>query len=123
GFPSKTAYCSSKSALLGFSNALYAELYDTHVRVSVAIPPAVDTNLIRKGMAYDQFKKQKEEDFVARSGMPVEPVARNIIKGMMKGRFRIRIGMTVRVLDAMSRHFPTATHTLLAINKSRIDFL
>src|SRR5437868_9691312 len=58
GVPSKTAYCSSKAALLGFSNSLYAELFDTGVRVAVAFPPAVDTNLVRKGMAYDEDQKR-----------------------------------------------------------------
>lgn len=44
GFPNKTAYCSSKAALLGFSKALYTELYGTSVRISVVIPPAVLTS-------------------------------------------------------------------------------
>lgn len=123
GFPNKTAYCSSKAALLGFSNALYTELYGTGVRISIAIPPAVDTNLVRNGVAYDEMKKQREAEFVARNGMPVEKVARKIIAGMMRGSFRIRIGATVRVLDVMCRWFPTLTHTLIARNKSRIGFL
>lgn len=123
GFPNKTTYCSSKAALLGFSNALYTELYETSVRVSIAIPPAVDTNLVRNGVAYDEMKKQREAEFVARNGMPVEKVARKIIAGMAKGNFRIRIGLTVRVLDVMCRWFPTVTHTLVARNKSRFGFL
>lgn len=61
GFPSKTAYSSSKAALLGFANALSAELYDTGVSVSVVIPPAVNTNLIKSGMAYDEIKKQQSK--------------------------------------------------------------
>src|SRR2546423_2541545 len=101
GFPNKTAYCSSKAAFLGFSNALYTELYQTCVRVSIAIPPAVDTNLVRREVAYDEMKKQREAEFIARNGMPVERVARKIIAGMMRGKYRIRIGLTVRVLDAM----------------------
>ncbi len=123
GFPHKTAYCSSKAALLGFSNALYTELYETSVRVSIAIPPAVDTNLIRNGVAYDEVTKQKEVEFVARNAIPVEKVAQKIIAGMMRGHFRIRIGLTVRLLDVMCRWFPTMTHTLIARTKSRIGFL
>jgi short-subunit dehydrogenase len=123
GFPNKTTYCSSKAALLGFSNALYTELYETNVRVSIAIPPAVNTNLIRNAVADDEMKKQREAEFLARNGMPVEKVARKIIAEMMKGGFKIRIGLTVRVLDVMCRWFPTLTHTLVARNKSRVGFL
>jgi short-subunit dehydrogenase len=123
GFPNKTAYCSSKAALLGFSNALYTELYETTVRVAIAIPPAVDTNLIRNSMSDDEMKKQREAEFVARIGIPVEKVAQKIVAGMMRGNYRIRIGLTVRILDVMCRLFPTATHTFVARNKSRIGFL
>ena len=123
GFPNKTAYCSSKAALLGFSNALYTELHETGVRISIVIPPAVDTNLVRSGVAYDEMQKQREMEFVARNGVPVEKVARKIIAGMMRGSYRIRIGLTVRTLDVMCRWFPTLTHTLVARNKSRIGFL
>ena len=91
--------------------------------VSVVLPPAVDTNLVRNGVACDETQRRRELDFVARNGMCVERVARRIIEGMMKGKFRIRIGATARCLDVMCRYFPTATHTLLARHKSRIDFL
>jgi NAD(P)-dependent dehydrogenase (short-subunit alcohol dehydrogenase family) len=123
GFPHKVSYCSSKAALLGFSNALYTELHGTGVRVSVAIPPAVDTNLVRNGVAYDEAKKQREVEFLARNAMPVEKVARGIIAGMVRGDFRIRIGLSVRILDVMCRWFPTLTHTVVAGNSSRIGFL
>jgi short-subunit dehydrogenase len=123
GFPNKTAYCSSKGALLGFSNALYTELYDTNVKVCLVIPPAVDTNLLRSGLASDDSAKQKEVDFIARNGMPVEKVARKIIAGVTNRHFRITIGMQMRVIDCLCRWFPTATHVLLARNKSRFGFL
>jgi short-subunit dehydrogenase len=123
GFSNKTAYCSSKAALLGFSNALYTELYETTVRVSIVIPPAADTNLVRNGVADDEVKKQREAELLARNGMPVEKVARKILAGMMRSNFRIRIGLTVRILDVLCRWFPAVTHTLVARNKSRVGFL
>jgi short-subunit dehydrogenase len=123
GFPNKTAYCSSKAALLGFSNALYTELYDTSVRVSIVIPPAVDTNLVRKGVAYDETKRRSEVEFIGRNAMPAATVARKMIEGIRRGDFRIRIGLTVRVLDVLCRWFPTMTHFFVARNKGRVDFL
>lgn len=123
GFPNKTAYCTSKAALLSFSKALYTELYETPVKISVVIPPAVDTNLIRNGVAYDELKKQKEIAFMVKKAMPVEKVARKIISGMLKDRFIIRIGVMPRTVDFIGRWFPAATHNLLATNKSRIDFV
>lgn len=103
GAPNKVAYCSSKAALVGFSGALYTELAHTSVRVCIAIPPAVATNLI---------KDAREAHFVARHGLPVDVVARKMIAGMLRGTFRIRIGVAVRLIDTVCRLSPTAVHAL-----------
>ena len=44
GIPGLAAYCGSKSAILGFSEALHHELYGTGVGVTVVSPIAVKTN-------------------------------------------------------------------------------
>ena len=123
GFPGKTAYCASKAALVGFSYALYTELFETNVRVSIAIPPAVQTNLVHRGLAYDPVKQRLEADIVARHAMPVNEVAGVIINGMMDGELRITMGWKWRLLDVMSRWFPTATHRLIGTYKSKITFV
>jgi len=46
GFPGYSAYCASKFALRGFSQALSRELADTHVTVKYLSPRATKTNLI-----------------------------------------------------------------------------
>lgn len=66
GFPNKTAYCASKAALVAFSYALYTELFETNVRVSIAIPPAVDTNLVRRGGATTAMFQRLTRSFLIR---------------------------------------------------------
>jgi len=38
GFPGKTTYCSSKSAVMGFTNSLRTELAETTIKVSMLYP-------------------------------------------------------------------------------------
>ena len=123
GFPGKSAYAASKGALLAFTNALYAELHDVGIKVSLVIPPAVDTNLVRRSPGVgDPARLRREIEFLERKGMPVERVARSIVNGMERGRFRIRIGVFIRALDAISRRYPALTHWFIARNQRRFGF-
>ncbi|MCA9773814.1 MAG: SDR family oxidoreductase, partial [Myxococcales bacterium] len=65
GFPGKTAYCASKFALHGFSQALRAELHGTGVGLTCVYPGPVDTNLIRRSRTADPAKRDAEAAFVA----------------------------------------------------------
>ncbi|MCB1324782.1 MAG: SDR family oxidoreductase [Spirochaetales bacterium] len=123
GFPGKSAYAASKGALLAFTNVLYAELHEAGIRVSLVIPPAVDTNLVRRSPGVgDPARLRREIQFLERKGMPVERAARLIVNGMESGRFRIRIGLFMRVLDLISRRYPALTHWLIARNQKRLGF-
>ena len=57
GIPRESAYCASKYALCGWTEAVHLDLWDTPVQVKLVIPGAVDTEIWDKpdeeGAAYD----------------------------------------------------------------------
>jgi short-subunit dehydrogenase len=123
GFPGKTAYSSSKSAILGFSNSLKTELTGTTVKVSIVIPPPLDTGLVIKGKHIDEAKKQKEAAFLQKNGMHINKAAKLIVRQIEKGKFRIVIGTMMFWIDIASRLFPSLLHRLIGKNKNKIDFV
>ena len=123
GFPGKTAYSSSKSAIMGFTNSLKTEITNTTVTVSLVIPPPLDTELIKKSKHVSESKKEKEVNFLKRNSMPIEKAARKIVLQIKKGKYRIVVGPMMFWIDLASRLFPTTIHNLISHNKKRIDFI
>ncbi len=89
GFPAKTAYASSKSAVMGFTNSLKTELADTTVKVSMVIPPPLDTGLVINSKHIDDNKRNNEANFLRQYGMQLDKAARKIVLKIKTGRYRI----------------------------------
>ncbi len=123
GFPGKTAYASSKSATLGFTNALKTELADTNVKVCMVIPPPLDTGLVRNGKHIDEKKRENEIRFMKRHELPLDKTSKKIVKQIRKGKFRIVIGPMMFCTDLISRLFPTLMHNIIGKYKSRFEFI
>jgi short-subunit dehydrogenase len=123
GFPGKTAYGSSKSAVLGFTNALTTELTSTSVKVCLVIPPPLDTGLVRNSRHIDDKKRESETLFLKKNGLPLGETAKKIVNQIRKGKYRIVIGMLMFWIDLLSRLFPTRLHQMIGKNKKRFDFI
>jgi short-subunit dehydrogenase len=123
GFPGKTAYSSSKSAIMGFTNSLKTEMTNTTVKVSLVIPPPLDTELVKNSKHVSESKKEKEVNFLKKNSMPIEKAARKIIIGIKKGKYRIVVGHMMFWIDLASRFFPTTVHNIISHNKKRIGFV
>jgi len=123
GFPGKTAYGSSKSGVLGFTNALKTELADTTIKVCLVIPPPLDTGLVKNNKHIDDQKRESEARFLEKNGLPLSTTAKKIVKQIRKGKYRIIIGTMMFWIDLFSRLFPTLVHKLIGKNKRRFDFI
>jgi short-subunit dehydrogenase len=123
GFPGKTTYASSKSAIMGFTNSLKTELVYTNIKVSLVIPPTLDTGLVRNGKYADEQKHRNEISFIAKKGMPIEKAAKKIVLQVIKGKYRIVIGSRMFLIDLLSRLFPTTIHRLTGKYKRQFDFV
>lgn len=123
GLPGKTAYCTTKFAIRGLTEALRAELYGSGISVTCVYPGAVDTGLIRSSRAVDVRKRDLEVDFVAQRGLSLDHVAQRIIKGIQRKQARILIGRDTYLIDIMSRLAPALTQSLVGRFQHLVPFL
>ncbi|MDJ0762412.1 MAG: SDR family oxidoreductase [Myxococcota bacterium] len=86
-----TDYCASKFAIIGFSEALRAELKPRGITVSVLCPPDTDT----PGFEEENKTKPPETAAISKNAKTMQPedVARVMIRGMKKGKFLILANM------------------------------
>ena len=88
--PYRSAYAAAKHAIVGFYDALRAEVFDSGVSVSVIFPGFVRTNvslsaLTADGSAHAKVDPQQE------TAMPAEEFARHAVAALAKGESRIII--------------------------------
>jgi NAD(P)-dependent dehydrogenase (short-subunit alcohol dehydrogenase family) len=112
--PGQAAYGASKAAVKLFTEALFAELQGTPVSVTVVFPGGVGTNITAnsgvdtaKMMASMEGKKMPKTTTAVDAG-------RQIIEGMEKGAFRVRIGSDAKFMDRLSRLNPKRATLLIA---------
>jgi 3-dehydrosphinganine reductase len=86
-----TAYCASKFAVTGFTDALRSELKPRGIKVFIVYPPDTDT----PQLAYEnQFKPPETRSFSNyQSAKSAESVAAEIIHGMQGGKYVILPGL------------------------------
>lgn len=103
GVPGRTAYCATKFAMNGFLEALRAELAPKGLRVMIAYPGTIDTDLRKRGFGPGGSPAGVSMIRDDRA-MPVETCARLIREGMEMGRRevlmtpRIKLGRWLRLL-------------------------
>jgi short-subunit dehydrogenase len=100
-FPGQTVYGASKAAVKLLTEGLYAELLDTHVRVSVIMPGAVATAITENSGV---------EAPAAGSGKvpmtPADKAARIMVAGIEKDRLHIYVGPDARLMSLAIRVAP-----------------
>jgi short-subunit dehydrogenase len=120
--PTKAAYAASKHAARAFTEALGAELYGTGIVVTAAYPGATATELVRRGYAVDQVKREREAEFLTR-GMHPDVVARKILRGIERGRARVLVGKDARLIDVATRLAPSVVRGVVRRFWRRVPFL
>lgn len=122
-FPKQTIYGASKAAIKIFTEGLYAELKQTHVKVTVVHPGAIMTNITQNS----GLGGPKIEGDDSTKGMALSPskAAEIIIKAMEKNKFRVTVGKDATILDLFYRLNPKmATNFIGKMMKkslSRVD--
>jgi len=99
-----TDYNASKFAVLGFSEALRAEMLEYGIELFVLCPPDTDT----PGLVVENRTKPPETVAISAGVglMTAEAVAQAMIQGMEKGRFVIIPGFEGKFSVSMKRHLP-----------------
>ena len=104
--PGQTIYGAAKAAVKLFTEGLHSELTNTNVRVTVAFPGAIDTNIAANSGV--ELSPNWENSNRQRSFKPLAPskAAQIIIDGMEKDHYQILVGRDSAFLDFIYRVSP-----------------
>ncbi len=108
GVPLRTAYCAAKHGLIGYADALRAELSQSGIRVHVVCPGSVATEVSRNALNADGSRRGTSDKAID-EGIPPADAARAIVDAMAEGTREIivargaeeRMGKARRTSDAL----------------------
>ncbi len=116
GVRNRSAYSTSKHAVMGFFDSLRAELGDQGIKVTTIVPGYIKTNL-----AASAFSDEKSAASVAKAvegGMDADKCADVIVRRMKKGDKEIAVGEGREMLILpIKRFFPQLAFRILANEK------
>lgn len=108
--PEQTAYCASKFAVRGFTEALRHELESTNVRVSTVHPGGIKTNIARNSRVGaetpEEYKQEGVKFFDQVAQTSAEAAAAAILRGIKAENPRILIGRDAHAINYIQRIFP-----------------
>ncbi|WDE02295.1 SDR family oxidoreductase [Thalassomonas actiniarum] len=114
GVPYRTGYCAAKHAMMGFFDALRAEVARENIYVSTVTPGFIRTNISNKALNGDgsEFGKMDQD---IQAGMDVAQAASKIVKGWKKGRPEIAVGKGMEMHALwIKRFFPKLLQKIVA---------
>lgn len=110
--PGQAVYGASKAAVKLLTEALYAELKDTNVNVTLVFPGAINTNITGNSNV-------KLVDGVSASNtkfkmLAPEKAAKQIVKAMQKKKLHVYIGNDSKIMNKLNRLAPQTSTNLIA---------
>jgi NAD(P)-dependent dehydrogenase (short-subunit alcohol dehydrogenase family) len=118
GFPGQGAYCASKFAVRGFTEALHHELAGTGVHVSSVHPGGIKTNIARNARPGEGVEPTRKAtaavDFEKLAPTTPEKAAERIVHGILRNEPRILIGNDATAIDRTQRLFPQGYWKLMS---------
>lgn len=108
GMAGQTAYCTTKFAVRGLSEALWEELRPTTIGLTVVHPGGVATEIIRSAKGDDPELLERLGDFYERRAMSPQKAAAKIIRAVEKGKPRLLITPEATFGDLIKRLWPVA---------------
>jgi NADP-dependent 3-hydroxy acid dehydrogenase YdfG len=119
GFPHQSAYCASKFAVRGYTEALRQELRGTGVRAATVHPGGVKTNIVANAR-YRADHRGEHADvasaaaaFAQIARTTPEKAAKIIHEGIENGRPRIRVGSDAVLFDLLARFAPNRYYDIV----------
>ena len=91
GVKLRTGYCAAKHAVMGFFDALRAEVTQYGISVSTITPGFIKTDVSKNAVTSDGEKFGVDDDDIA-AGMDVDKCARIIVNKLNKGAKEIAVG-------------------------------
>jgi NADP-dependent 3-hydroxy acid dehydrogenase YdfG len=126
GMPYQSAYCASKFAVRGFTDALRQELRGTGVRAVTVHPGGVKTSIARNARVRKdpegrgRSHEQMAAEFEALLRTTPDKAAEIICRGVDRGKARILVGPDAYVFDTLARVTPTHYYDVMALLEKRL---
>ena len=126
GMPYQSAYCASKFAVRGFTDALRQELRGTGVSAVTVHPGGIRTNIARNARIRSdpagrgRTHEQMAAEFEAITMTSPEKAAEIICRGVERGKARILVGPDAYAFDALARVAPTHYFDIIAQAEKRL---
>ena len=119
GFPHQSAYCGSKFAVRGYTDAIRQELRRTGVSAVNVHPGGIKTNIVANARFHSDHRGRHEDvtsaaaDFAQIARTTPEKAAEVIVAGVERGRARILVGPDARAFDLLARLAPTRYYDVI----------
>ncbi len=105
GVPMRTAYCAAKFGLIGYADALRAELSQSGVSVHVICPGSVATDVSRNALTADGSARGKSDKTIDNGIAPAD-AARTIVDGVAQGAREIIVAEGMELAMGELRRTP-----------------
>lgn len=117
-FPTQSAYCASKFAVRGFTEALRHELRDSPVNAVAIHPGGIRTHIVDNARFHVDDQGGTDHaamsaDFLKLARTSPEKAAETIHRGVEKGKDRILIGADAAFLSLLTRVAPVRYYDVL----------
>ncbi|MFC2104920.1 SDR family oxidoreductase [Bacteroidota bacterium] len=111
GFPLRSAYSAAKHALHGFFETLRSEVDDYNIKVLIAFPGRIKTNislhaLTKDGTAHGKMDKGQN------TGISVEKCAKQYVNAIRKDKKEVLIGASELLMVYIHKFFPKLFYKL-----------
>lgn len=107
GVPMRSAYCAAKFGLIGYADALRAELSQSGVAVHVVCPGSVATDVSRNALIADGSARGKSDTAID-GGIPPDEAATAILDGLAAGQREIVVARGFELAMGEMRRTPDA---------------
>lgn len=111
GFPLRSAYAAAKHALRGFFETLRAEVYEHNIKVLIAFPGRIKTNISLHALTKDGKAYGKMDDG-QNTGISAEKCARKYVKAIRKDKKEVLIGASELLMVYIHKFFPNLFYKL-----------
>lgn len=114
GVPNRSSYCASKHAIIGYFDALRAELKmrKSPVNINIIMPGYIHTNISLHAVKGDG-KEQGVMDKGQANGMPVEECVRKILSAVRSNKKEVLIGRKELLMAYFRRFIPSLYYNLI----------
>lgn len=113
GVPLRTAYCAAKHGLIGYADALRAELTSYGVAVHVVCPGSVATDVSRNALTADGSRRG-HSDIAIDNGIPPGEAAQEIVDAILADQREIIVARGPEQMMGEARRTPDAVFDQMA---------